>query len=90
MTDTIQQIIYGKEHTITALSAVLKRITYNEEILKEIAIVDTPGTNTIISHHQEITERFIPVSDLIVFVFESSVKLRQLKILDKETCKNKL
>ena len=47
------------------------------DILKEIAIVDTPGTNTIIKHHQEITERFIPVSDLIVFVFEAKNPYRQ-------------
>ncbi|MBK7244564.1 MAG: dynamin family protein [Saprospiraceae bacterium] len=77
MTDTIQQIIYGPEHSEVALSPVLKRITYNEEILKEIAIVDTPGTNTIIGHHQEITEKFIPVSDLIVFVFEAKNPYRQ-------------
>ena len=77
MTDTIQQIIYGEEHTVTALSPVLKRITYPEEILREIAIVDTPGTNTIIAHHQEITEKFIPTSDLAVFVFEAKNPYRQ-------------
>ena len=36
-----------------------------------------PGTNTIIDHHQEITERFIPHSDLIVFVFEAKNPYRQ-------------
>ncbi|MDQ3142445.1 MAG: dynamin family protein [Bacteroidota bacterium] len=77
MTDTIQQIVYGPEYTETAVSPVLKRITYPEEILKEIAIVDTPGTNTIISHHQEITEKFIPSSDLVVFVFEAKNPYRQ-------------
>ena len=71
MTDTIQLIVYGPEHLVTPISPVLKRITYPEEILKEIAIVDTPGTNTIIAHHQEITENFVPTSDLILFVFES-------------------
>lgn len=77
MTDTIQLIVYGSEHHITPLSPVLKRITYPEEILKEIAIVDTPGTNTIIAHHQEITEKFVPSSDLVVFVFESKNPYRQ-------------
>jgi hypothetical protein len=47
------------------------------EILKDIAIVDTPGTNSIIDKHQEITERFIPASDLVVFVFESKNPYRQ-------------
>ncbi|MBK8736171.1 MAG: dynamin family protein [Saprospiraceae bacterium] len=77
MTDTIQLIVYGPEHLVTPISPVLKRITYPEEILKEIAIVDTPGTNTIIAHHQEITENFVPTSDLILFVFESKNPYRQ-------------
>lgn len=77
MTDTIQLIVYGPEYQMTALSPVLKRISYPEDILKEIAIVDTPGTNTIIAHHQEITENFVPTSDLVIFVFEAKNPYRQ-------------
>ncbi len=77
MTDTIQQITYGPEQKIVEINPFLKRIYQPIEILKEIAIVDTPGTNTIIDHHQEITEKFIPTSDLIVFVFESKNPYRQ-------------
>ena len=36
--------------------------------LKEINLVDTPGTNAIITSHQKITEQFIPRSDLILFI----------------------
>ncbi|MCB0555444.1 MAG: dynamin family protein [Phaeodactylibacter sp.] len=71
MTDTIQQILYGEEEEVIILNPYLKKILLPIDILKEIAIVDTPGTNTIIEHHQEITESFIPASDLIVFVFEA-------------------
>jgi len=77
MTDTIQQITYGPEVKIEEINPYLKRIYQPIEILKEIAIVDTPGTNTIVDHHQEITEKFIPSSDLIVFVFESKNPYRQ-------------
>lgn len=77
MTDTIQQIVYGEEEDIQAINPYLKKILQPVEILKEIAIVDTPGTNTIIDHHQEITESFIPSSDLIVFVFEAKNPYRQ-------------
>ncbi|MCB0686252.1 MAG: dynamin family protein, partial [Saprospiraceae bacterium] len=77
MTDTIQQIIYGEYPHEEIINPYLKRIYQPAEILKEIAIVDTPGTNTIISHHQEITERFIPGADLIVFVFEAKNPYRQ-------------
>lgn len=75
-TDTIQQVLYGEEKVLV-INDYLKKIYHPVDILKEIAIVDTPGTNTIIQHHQEITERFIPVSDLIVFVFEAKNPYRQ-------------
>ncbi|MDO9086651.1 MAG: dynamin family protein [Anaerolineaceae bacterium] len=37
-------------------------------ILKEISIVDTPGTNAIVRKHEEITSQFVPRSDLVLFV----------------------
>lgn len=77
MTDTIQQIMYGEVARIEEVSPYLKRVFKPNEILREIAIVDTPGTNTIIHHHQEITERFIPGADLIIFVFEAKNPYRQ-------------
>ncbi len=77
MTDTIQQITYGDQVAVESISPYLKRVFQPVEILKEIAIVDTPGTNTIIEHHQEITESFIPAADLIVFVFEAKNPYRQ-------------
>ena len=77
MTDTIQQILYGEQEQEVILNPYLKKLYQPVEILKDIAIVDTPGTNTIISHHQEITEKFIPYADLIVFVFEAKNPYRQ-------------
>jgi len=77
MTDTIQLITYGDEEKIETVNPHFKRISQPVEILREIAIVDTPGTNSIVEHHQEITERFIPHSDLIVFVFEAKNPYRQ-------------
>ncbi|GAB5555175.1 MAG: hypothetical protein Sapg2KO_47660 [Saprospiraceae bacterium] len=77
MTDTIQQIIYGEKEEIIEVNDFLKKIHVPVDILKEIAIVDTPGTNTIVENHQAITENFIPASDLIVFVFEAKNPYRQ-------------
>ena len=77
MTDTIQQIIYGDREEELVVNEMLKKIFQPIDILKEIAIVDTPGTNAIVRHHQEITEQFIPASDLIVFVFEAKNPYRQ-------------
>src|SRR5215211_4923314 len=38
------------------------------DFLREIAIVDTPGTNAIIRHHEELSRGFVPRSDLVLFV----------------------
>ncbi|WP_236974945.1 dynamin family protein [Membranihabitans maritimus] len=88
-TDTIQQIKYGKNRDEIKINDHLKQIYYPEPILKEISIVDTPGTNTIIENHQQITERFVPISDLVVFVFEAKNPYRQsawdfLKFINEE------
>lgn len=77
MTDVIQQIVYGEKSEEIVVNEFLKKRTEPIEILKEVAIVDTPGTNTIVKNHQEITEKFIPVSDLVVFVFEAKNPYRQ-------------
>ena len=77
MTDTIQQIVYGETESEIIINQYLKKIYQPVDILKEVAIVDTPGTNTIIEHHQEITEKFIPSADLIVFVFEAKNPYRE-------------
>lgn len=77
MTDVILQILYGETEEEIVINEYLHKVLLPVDILKEIAIVDTPGTNTIIQHHQEITERFIPASDLIVFVFEAKNPYRQ-------------
>lgn len=77
MTDTIQQIFYGEEEDTVVVNEFLKKVYVPVDILKEIAIVDTPGTNSIEEKHQEITEKFVPASDLVIFVFESKNPYRQ-------------
>jgi GTPase SAR1 family protein len=39
------------------------------DFLKNFNVVDTPGTNTIVASHQDITTGFVPLADLIIFVF---------------------
>jgi len=77
MTDTIQVINHGDSVTETSISPFLKHLTHPAEILKDISVVDTPGTNTIVDQHQEITEDYIPNSDLVIFVFEAKNPYRQ-------------
>ena len=68
-TDKIQQITYAELEFQTEITPHLVKIGLPVEILQTLSIVDTPGTNTIVEHHQEITKEFIPNSDLVFFVF---------------------
>ncbi|MBE9047697.1 dynamin family protein [Pleurocapsales cyanobacterium LEGE 10410] len=68
-TDVIQQIVYSEERFEQPVNQHLRKIGLPNEILKSLSIVDTPGTNTIVDNHQEITRQFVPNSDLIFFVF---------------------
>mgnify|MGYP001767220444 CR=1 FL=1 len=68
-TASIQELVYGEERTKAALGDNWERISLPKEVLREISIVDTPGTNSIIRDHSLITENYIPQSDLVIFVF---------------------
>lgn len=77
MTDTVQQILYGEKEETVTVNPYLKKVFLPVDILRDIAVVDTPGTNSIVERHQEITEKFIPASDLVIFVFEAKNPYRQ-------------
>lgn len=68
-TSVIQELVYGSERQKIALGDHWERTFLDSPVLKSISIVDTPGTNSIFSNHQTITEQYIPQSDLVVFVF---------------------
>ncbi len=67
-TDSIQQIVYADEETLQQVEPHLRKIGRPIEILRDVSIVDTPGTNSLVAGHQIITERYIPNSDLTFFV----------------------
>jgi len=56
---------HGERHVTPEGLVVL---SHPAEWLQDINIVDTPGTNAVIQRHQQITEAFIPRSDLVLFV----------------------
>jgi ribosome biogenesis GTPase A len=67
----IQELVYGAERTVESLGESWQRVSLPKEVLREISMVDTPGTNSIVKDHQTITENYIPQSDLVVFVFSA-------------------
>ncbi len=67
-TAQINILQYGERLDRTAREPNLHVITAPADILREIHIVDTPGTNAIIREHETITSEFVPRSDLVLFV----------------------
>ncbi|MBV9791322.1 MAG: dynamin family protein [Chloroflexi bacterium] len=67
-TDMINILKHGPEATERLREEFVLEILYPAEMLREINIVDTPGTNAVIRRHEELTRDFIPRSDLVLFV----------------------
>jgi Dynamin family len=40
-------------------------------LLKEVNIVDTPGTNVILQRQQRLTEEYVPRADLVLFTMSA-------------------
>ncbi|HVT03291.1 MAG TPA: dynamin family protein [Thermoanaerobaculia bacterium] len=66
--DKISILHYGEKPSARDISDFITEQTYPIEFLRDITLVDTPGTNSIVQRHQEITEDFIPRADLVLFV----------------------
>ena len=67
-TTQIQVIRYGQERERTVVDEHQHILSFPEDMLAEISIVDTPGTNAVIREHEVITTQFVPRSDLVLFI----------------------
>jgi small GTP-binding protein len=67
-TDRINLLRHGDAASEQLLSANLMERAYPAELLRELNLVDTPGTNAILREHEELTRDFVPRSDLVLFV----------------------
>lgn len=45
------------------------------ELLKDINIVDTPGTNVIVDRQQRLTEEYVPRADIVLFCMSAGNSL---------------
>jgi small GTP-binding protein len=45
-----------------------ERWTAPAEVLRDLVIVDTPGTNAVLREHEALTRDFLPRADLVLFV----------------------
>jgi GTP-binding protein EngB required for normal cell division len=67
-TDRINLLRHGPEVSEHALEAYLLERTHPAELLRELSVVDTPGTNAVVRRHEELTRDFVPRADLVLFV----------------------
>jgi predicted GTPase len=70
-TDKILFFKHGSHPQVVPITATLDEVHVPADFLRDFHIVDTPGTNSIENEHQQITERFVPVADLVIFVFSA-------------------
>lgn len=65
-TDRIQLLEYGEEGREEGEGFL--RLRKPHPLLRTLALVDTPGTNALLEHHEVLTRTFLPRADLILFV----------------------
>src|SRR5207248_5412647 len=58
----------AEEKTVDVTPRLMERFL-PIDFLHDFNVVDTPGTNTMVTEHHRITEDFIPRADLVLFVF---------------------
>ena len=87
-TTQVNVLRYGENQDRQIVDDHLHILTAPVDFLNEISIVDTPGTNAIIREHENITSKFVPRSDLVLFItsadrpFTESERLFLEKIRD--------
>jgi small GTP-binding protein len=70
-TTQVNLLRYGDTEGRRVVEEHLHVLTSPNDFLREIHIVDTPGTNAIIREHERITTDFVPRSDLVLFITSS-------------------
>jgi small GTP-binding protein len=76
-TSKIHHIGWGDELTREPMGAVGERITAPVETLRQLTIVDTPGTNALDRAHEALTTDYVPRADLVLFVTSSDRPLSE-------------
>lgn len=66
-TSQVTLVKWGEQAAETVVDEGYAIYTYPLALLKELNIVDSPGTNAIIRRHERLTEEFVPRSDLVLF-----------------------
>ncbi len=66
-TSRVTLVKWGEEVSTQIVDEGFVIITHPLELLKQVNIVDSPGTNAIIQQHERLTNEFVPRSDVVLF-----------------------
>ncbi len=67
-TSRVTLVKWGEAIAEQVVDENFARFTHPLPLLREVNIVDTPGTNAVIRQHERLTDEFVPRSDLVLFV----------------------
>ena len=67
-TSKINILRFGEETNLKVVAENQEVLFLPVDILSEVSIVDTPGTNAIVRYHEELTRHFVPRADLVLFI----------------------
>lgn len=67
-TAVINRLRFGDEPGETMFPDGVIERTWPADFLRDITVVDTPGTNAIIREHEALTQQFVPRADIVLFV----------------------
>src|SRR6266542_2871520 len=67
-TSRVTLVKWGEQAAEQVVDENFSIYAYPLPLFKELNIVDTPGTNAVIRHHERLTDEFVPRSDLVLFV----------------------
>ena len=67
-TSKINILRYGEESNRKVVAENQEVVFLPVDLLSQVSIVDTPGTNAIVRYHEELTRHFVPRADLVLFI----------------------
>lgn len=79
-TNEIAMLRYGARKSREQTEDGFFNVDLPAELLKQVSIVDTPGTNVILQRQQQLTEEFVPRADLVLFVLSADRPMTESEI----------
>ena len=67
-TAKIHVLTWGETDDHAVIDSISEKLTAPVEILRQLSLVDTPGTNALDRTHETLTSNYVPRADLVLFV----------------------